>query len=280
MEKAFWMGIKEQEGAVPEGYTAIQLLPELMAGLGSLDPELRDGLCFEILAYWIGEGRFTDGEVQQITEQLLANLRVGIGEGENDQVFLRTFSVLVLAYGVVPYDRQKGVLPEGLRRRILDEGLRYLADEQDLRGYAPDKGWAHSVAHTADLLREVAAHAAFGAEDLERILYGIGEKVLAPTHYALIDNEDGRLVRAVMKVLHRELVPLERLVAWVASIGGEEPRHKAYVAGRDNARYHNVRAFLKALHVFLSHPEMPLATREVLQPAVYQALKSFTPWGM
>jgi len=282
MEKAFWIGIKEREGAIPEGYTAAGLLPELMEGLGSPDPELRDHLCFEILASWIYAGRYSPDEVRQITERLLVNLRVGIGAGENDQLFLRSFSILVLAYGILPHDREKGALPADLRQRLFEEGIQYLADEQDLRGYTADRGWGHAVAHTADLLAALARHPAAGAEELERILQAIGAKVLAQTEYPFVDNEDGRLARAAMVVLRRDLLPLERVVAWVESLGGGEgePRHKSYVVGRDNVRYHNARGFIMALHVLLSHPEMPAATRERVQPAVYQALKSFTPWWM
>ena len=41
MDKAFWHAVLDADGAVPEGYTAAGLTPELLEYLGSTDPFLR-----------------------------------------------------------------------------------------------------------------------------------------------------------------------------------------------------------------------------------------------
>ena len=58
MDKAFWAAIKVNGCDVPDGYTPQALLPELLAGLGSADPELRDELCLEILGTWLDAGHY------------------------------------------------------------------------------------------------------------------------------------------------------------------------------------------------------------------------------
>lgn len=251
-----------------------------MEGLGSTDPELRDSLILEVFCTWVYEGRFAPDELRRITGQLLGNLKAGVGQGENDLVFLRTFSVLVLRW-VVSYDAKAGfMLPEELRR-IFEAGLQYLADEQDLRGFVPEKGWAHSVAHTADLLLALAEHPSLGAADLERLLHAISAKVLAPTQYPLVNNEGFRLAAAVVAALRREMVPMARVVGWLQELGaGAELLRRTLAQGQDNVRYHNAAALLIALHLMLTYQELRAATRAELLPAVYAALKSFMPWAV
>lgn len=276
MEKTFWKSIVDAEFAVPEGHTVTEYLPALMEGLGALDSELRDHLCLEILWTWIAEGRYAPDEVRRILQQMLANLRIGVGEVGGDGVFLRTFSVLI-AGAVVSYDAKARVLSASEVREVLEAGLQYLAAEQDLRGYVPVKGWAHSVAHTADLFTALAGHPEVDAAALERVLYAVSEKLLTQTEQALVEKEGYRLGRTVIVLLSRELVPLERVEAWLRSIQGEESRRKAFVAGVDNARYHNTEQFLAALHLMLQYKDVAPGAREALVPAVHRALKSFMP---
>ncbi|HYF79935.1 MAG TPA: DUF2785 domain-containing protein [Symbiobacteriaceae bacterium] len=276
MDKEVWRSIVERDFAVPEGHAVTEYLPALMEGLGALDPELRDHLCLEVLWSWIDAGRFTPGELRQIAGQMLSNLQAGVGETEGDQVFLRTFSVLILG-AIISYDTKSQTLTGPEVWLVLERGLEYLAAEQDLRGYVPVKGWAHSVAHTADLLTALAGHPDVAAEDLERLLYAISEKVLAPTRQALVEREGFRLARAVIAVLKRERLPLERVIAWLDVIAGDQPRRKTFVAGEDNARYHNTEQFLSALYLMVTYKDVPERVRETVLPAVHRALKSFMP---
>lgn len=276
---SFWAEIKQHEFAVPDGCTPAGLLPDLMAGLGSTDPELRDLLCYEVLGTWVEKGRFAPDELRPMMDQLLANLRDGVGQGENDRVFLRTFSALILAE-IIAYDAKARFLTSEEVHRILAGALEYLAAEHDLRGFVPEKGWAHSVAHTADLLFTLARHPALDAADLRSILQAISAKVLTPTEYALVNREGYRLARAVLAAAEREDLPLPDVVAWLEELGGSgQSRAKAYVAGADGPRYHNAEALLTGLHLMLTHMEgVPDVTRATLLPAVHAALKSFLPW--
>ena len=63
--------------------------------------------------------------------------------------------------------------------RIKVAAMEYLAAEQDLRGYVPGKGWAHSVAHTADLLAWLARSPHANDDDLADMLDAISRKLLA-----------------------------------------------------------------------------------------------------
>ncbi|MHB9144337.1 MAG: DUF2785 domain-containing protein [Symbiobacteriia bacterium] len=275
MEKAFWRMVLANEAAVPEGSTASEYLPNLMAGLGSTDPELRDSLCNEVLYCWITAGRFSAEELARMVDQLRVNLTAGVGEGENDQIFLRTFSALVLRY-ILLYDARAQFLAEGDVNRVFEASLQYLASEADLRGYVPAKGWAHSVAHTADLLLALAEHPRVGTPDLKRLLYAISAKVLAPTQYPFVAHEGFRLSRVVIGVWRRDLLPMASILDWLHALG-DVPESEAFAPGRDEVRYHNAEAFLSALHMTLRHVAQPGEVSDSLLAAVDVARLPYTP---
>ncbi|MDB4894443.1 MAG: hypothetical protein JWN15_705, partial [Firmicutes bacterium] len=191
-------------------------------------------------------------------------------------VFGRTFSALILGE-MIAYDGKADFLTQAELEQILEAGLHYLAEEQDLRGYVPDKGWAHSAAHTADLLFALVRHPGLGVAEMARLLDGIAQKVLAPTRYPFVDSEGFRLARPIIAVLEREALPLADVVAWVERVGGTD-RRNSFVAGRDNAWHHNTMALLTALHLMITYREVPESARTEVLPAVHRALKSFIPW--
>lgn len=277
MDKAFWASVIQTEFAVPDGHQAFEYAPELMAGLGSLDSEYRDELCLEVLCSWIYGGAFTPEELRAIKNQMLCNLQVGLGEGENDHVFLRTFSVLVLRW-IIQRDIIAPYLKTDEVREIMDQGLTYYAAEKDWRGYVPEKGWAHAVAHGADLLFGLAQHPGLEAADLERLVEAASMKAFTVTRYALINKEGFRMARVVTAVLKRNVVPAEWFVTWLEGIAGTTPRSSEYERERDMARYHNTETFLAALSVLTTFLEIDQSTKEKIRPALHAALRSFLPW--
>ncbi|HEY3363498.1 MAG TPA: DUF2785 domain-containing protein [Symbiobacteriaceae bacterium] len=275
MDKAFWAAIKANGCDVPVGYTPQALLPELLAGLGSVDPELRDELSLEILGTWLDAGHYPPEDLHRITAQMLVNVGQGLGQGENDLVFLRTFSVLILA-NLLYCDAQAAFLTGEEFHHMKAAAIEYLATEHDLRGYVPGKGWAHSVAHTADLLAWLARSPRANDDDLADMLDAISRKLLAHTGYACYDKEAFRLGRAVMAILQRDLLPNETLVAWAETLTGSPAMKEAFSAGRDNERQHNLVAFLAALHLMVTYqPDLAEATRAALLQALHGAVRSY-----
>src|SRR5262249_42883138 len=145
--------------------------------------------------------------------ELAANLMQGLGERETNSIFLRAFSVLVLAE-IVHYDNARQFLDQAEVRQLLELALVYLEAERDLRGWVPEKGWAHSVAHTADLLSVLARSRHLDSPDLRRLLDGISSKLASGGSFYVCD-EDERLVRAVVAVAQRGLLPVDDLASWV-----------------------------------------------------------------
>jgi uncharacterized protein DUF2785 len=214
VDKTFWQQVMENESAIPAGYPTAALTAELLAALGSTDPELREGPAYTILAHWIDRGVYAHAELWKMACHLLDNLAIGLGEQETDTVFLRSFSVLILSE-LVYYDLSHPTLSDAEVSHLFEEVLRYLLAEQDLRGYVPEKGWAHAIAHAADCLWTLARHREITASELERLMEAVAEKLTAPVAHVYLYDEDERLVRAVMAVLQRDLIPLSLLTSWL-----------------------------------------------------------------
>src|SRR3972149_298850 len=193
MDKQFWLDIRENKFALPAGHSTGLLTEELFSYLESTDPELRDLIAYETFANWLEQGLYTTDELRAYILRLILNLQNELGERDTDSVFTRAFSMLFLAE-IVHYDNQHPFLDKDEALNILAKGLNYLEEEKDPRGYVPEKGWAHALAHTSDLLYVLAGNRNLSREHLEQILQGIASKLIVPTDWVYVHGEDDRLV--------------------------------------------------------------------------------------
>jgi hypothetical protein len=225
--------------------------------------------------------------------QMAHNLTVGIGESGTDTVFLRAFSVLILAT-VVFRDEQceadvvdaSAFLSEDEVRAWFEQGLIYLEGEKDLRGYVEEKGWAHAIAHAADLFRDLAQSRYLGALDLECLLNAIADKIVAPADRVYLYQEDERLAYAVMAALSRDLLDMAFLKQWLDRIvtrSDQRPWHQVFADQAENNARHNAGSFLRSLYFQLligvryfrrlPHYESSPGIRHKLLPEIAAALK-------
>jgi hypothetical protein len=279
VDKPFWKSIQANDYAIPEGYTAAQLTPELFSYLGSPDPELRDDFTLPILAYWMYRGNYSQTELREMIATLGRNLTQGIGEDGKDSVFLRSFSALLLAE-MVNLDNKHPYLEETEIRMLLLQALAYLGAEQDGRGYVTGKGWAHACAHTADWLMVLARSRHIGIADLERILKSISAKILSINNPVYIHDEDERLVNAVGEALKREILSLEFLSTWLEGVArpASFTWEEAFLTEGGGRACHNTKCFIRSMYLRLLKvdPQPPL-TAELL-PRIKDTLQIITPW--
>ncbi|MDX1379122.1 MAG: DUF2785 domain-containing protein [Anaerolineales bacterium] len=277
MEKNFWITLAKNGYKIPEGHTLEELTETLFGYLGSTDPDLRDDIAYIVYANFLKREMYSQDEVRAHVNKLLANLQNGIGETGTDSVFLRTFSVLLLAE-IVYRDNKSPILDEKQVREILEKGLGYLEAEKDPRGYVPVKGWAHALAHTSDLLLELGKSRFFNKDDLESILNGISNKLVHSTDWIYIHGEDERLANAVIAILQRDLVTQEFLRSWLKSLIEPEKSWKgAYMdEGLANA-IHNVRNFLRSVSEAIRNSD-DLPRKKEIENGVYHALDNLKPY--
>jgi hypothetical protein len=271
MDRSFWRVIANDENALPQGEWVGELTPELLAWLGSTDPELRDEFAYRILAAWVERGQYGAEQLRTMAKQMTANLEAGLGEEGTDSVFLRTYSVLILME-IVAHDNASPFLDQADLDGYLEAALAYLHRERDLRSWVQGPGWANAIGHTADLLMMLARSPHLGSAELERILAAIADRLLSPAAVVFVHHEDERLAYAVLNVLRRDLVSRAFLGAWLdrfSRVPGQDDWRGAYASAAESAMRANVTAFLRSLYFqVLLTENPPPGVRETLDALV------------
>jgi hypothetical protein len=212
---AFWKAIAQNQNTPPDGADVPALSRELVELLASPDPVLRDELAYSVLTAWIYQKRIIEPDtIRVLMDQMLTNLLQG-SDRDTDGVFRRSFSALMLSV-VVARDNAAPFLNERELQRIEGSALRYLESERDVRGYDPVKGWMHSAAHTADLLKFVGRSRYVKPADQTMLLEGIGRKVT--TTPVFTHGEDERFARAVLALVNRPDFDRDAFRTWVTTI--------------------------------------------------------------
>jgi len=186
-----------QEGLVANTAVLItdQEVLNIMSGLRQTDLELRDHGVFMTLMQGLQQSAFTDAQVVLMTRYVLQDSVIfsHITEQENDGIFLRSFSIFVLA--LLFYANRKNALElysAELRESAIDQVATYIALERDTRGFVGEKGWAHAFTHIGNLLDELTMDPEMARADkifLETILLERLKRLETP----LITGEVGRI---------------------------------------------------------------------------------------
>jgi hypothetical protein len=248
--KALLTAIQNNEYRISDNHDHFVLSQEMIAHLGSPDAELRDDLIYDILANWIEVDILSPGELRQLLHICMSDTHLSyrIGESGTDSVFTRSFSTLVIAL-IVNAHRRHAFLSASELQMVKGRIQDYLSREQDLRGYVDGKGWAHSVAHAADVLDELAQCPEMSdPADLLAMLAAIKGR-METNDYAFIHEEDERMVSAVVHIMERKIIADQVIIRWIESF--PETR-KIGKYPEDLYLRTNVKAFLRSLYLRLS----------------------------
>jgi len=271
MSTAYWNRVRSDEMTVPTDRPLPDLTAELTTMLGSVDPVERDEIAYPVLATWIGAGVYDD-LLAGLGDGMAAGLVQGLGEVGTTSVFRRSFSALVLAV-CINRDNAVSLLPGDKLLEWGDRVTGWLVRERDTRGFVPGQGWAHAVAHGADVLDELAGSPHFRLNELTVLLDVIADRVLSPTTAVFASGEPDRLATAAMSVFRRRLVPLRIIEPWLARIAAAATDRRP--AGQDPFLITgNPEAFLRALHLQVALAPEPVAVRADLLLSVVDALRT------
>ena len=218
MSTGYWDQVQAADFEVPADRPLDDLTAELTTMLGSTEPEVRDGTAFPALATWIDRGVYDD-LLAGLGDGMVAGLSVGLGETGTDSVFRRSFSALIVGC-CIERDNAQHLLPVD---KILDWGDRlavWFLTEADTRGWVPDKGWAHAVAHGADAIGALGESPHLGAAEHQALLDVLGERLVRqPADVPLAAGEPDRMAAAAMQILRRGTLGTDVLEPWVHRIG-------------------------------------------------------------
>lgn len=209
--------VKENNYLLKDEDNAFELAIEMLKGIGSIDPVLRDDLIYSILSKWIKEDMFTYEQLQNLLSLSIddQHLFYKLGEINHDSVFTRSFSLLVIAVILYKNNEKEFLILsdfENVKQRL----FHYAVKENDIRGYVEEKGWAHSIAHLADCLDELAKNQNLNHIDLLMILKIINLRILERENVHICE-EDERLVTVVCAIFDRSVLSEDEIENWIMS---------------------------------------------------------------
>lgn len=239
--------LTEQQRATYVATEGAQLINGMLAQIGATDPELRDELNYRVFIELLSAGHFSPAQLQQIAKTVSSRdyLSCGLATSDPNAVFTRSFSALWLT-GLLHADRQLGYLIEEDALQLLEAAAYYMQRERDVRGLTED-GWAHSMAHGADLAIAVIQHPAFQIRFAPVILQGIKAALWKGRVYT--DDEDERFAK-IITALAGVQFPEEVLLEWSEQLV-DKLGHHSYMVGYDRDFYRartNTLQLLRALY--------------------------------
>ncbi|MEJ7629430.1 MAG: DUF2785 domain-containing protein [Nocardioidaceae bacterium] len=282
MVEEYWQRIIESRFVVPSDRPLPELTAELVEMLGAVDPERRDRVAFSVLASWIEAGVYDD-LLTTLGDSVCRGLTVGIGTVDDDTVFRRSFSALILA-GCIERDTVAHLLPVDVVMRWAESALTWFSRERDDRGWVDGAGWAHTVAHGADLILALGESPHLEVTHLQVLLEVIAERVSATTAF-LHAGEDDRLAYAVLTIVQRNLLGSEPLEAWVATLGAlsEQTRMTPLGDAGWTAAAQNAKQLLRTLYAHVSigilprHASLDFSAAPSARPDLLLALAAAAP---
>ncbi|MEC0169383.1 DUF2785 domain-containing protein [Paenibacillus graminis] len=238
--------IKVEQYKLREGEEVRDFICLMLEYIGDPQPELRDELIYPTFYEWILEQRlFSSDELRGILAVLLdeRHLFHGIGGQEDDTVFTRTFTALVIGL-MIHRHREQPFLDAAGFQQLKSALLRYYTEEKDLRGYVEKGGWAHSAAHGADAIDELVQCQESGETVQLEVLEAVRD-MLQNGVYIFREEEDERMATIVDTMILCNLLARERIAEWVSSLAasGSQPGNRSLYINRINSKN-----FVRALY--------------------------------
>ncbi|MCM3388374.1 DUF2785 domain-containing protein [Ureibacillus chungkukjangi] len=210
------LNMNELERQAYMNENADQLIAEMIKHIGYPEDEMRDKLNYRLFVELLASQLYSHEQMAHIASLLKGEdyLFLSIGERDTDTVFTRSFSALWLS-NLLNVDRQLRFLNEEDATCILETSSHYLGRENDVRGFVGEKGWAHSIAHGADLSSAIISHPSFNVRFAPVILQGIKKSFWNGTVF--VDDEEERLVTVFENLIAKDF-PEEVLIEWIEQV--------------------------------------------------------------
>lgn len=178
----------------------------------------------------------------------------------SDAVFGRSFAALALSLVAA----RELAAPRWTAAELaaqLAAAQNYAARETDLRGYVPDKGWAHAVAHTADWMKMLGRHPLLAPAQAETLARALVELAVRRHGVRLAHGEEDRLAAALRSLIDRGALPEAVLDSLLARL--LEPVRAGWPSPFDPTLYaaqRNALALFYTLFTSLSLSDTPAAS--------------------
>jgi hypothetical protein len=270
MSRQQLVDLKADGFAVPDEARRQSLALDLLACLGSTDPQLRDGIAFEALSTWLRGKQLTAVTAYAILERLVVQLAPDHPDPAGVE---RPFAALTLAE-IVRFDRIEPFMTDRQLQRLVDAGTRYLESVRDYRGFDEREGWRHGVAHTADMMLQLAVNPRTTKAQLDQMLAVIATQVAPAGEHFYVYGEGNRLAQAVFYIAKRKLHTADEWRKWFEQVSAPAPLEnwgEAWTSRRGIAKHHNTMQFLTTLYLYVR--ESGSDFQDLVLPSLVAAIK-------
>jgi len=239
------------------------LIYEMLEHLGDTDAELREGLIYPLLVRIVSENILSREQYLHLLDTCTGerNLFYQLGE-KGDSVFMRSFSALLVA-ALISADTTSNFLTKQEFEATMSKCIEYIETEMDTRGHVEGKGWAHAIAHGADMLLAIVKHPLFYSDKFLVILETIETCLFKEAAY--IDAEDKRFI-FVLRAMQEKGFEEQTLAKWIEKIFAklsERFKNEGF-----SYKYHrvmtNIETFMKSLYFNLKTDRHGLYLRVLL----------------
>ncbi|MGX4594133.1 DUF2785 domain-containing protein [Leuconostoc sp. JNUCC 76] len=201
----------------PTPFIPNELLFKMIDNIGNLDSELRDELIYSTFAQYVINNKLSLTQEQQVTDFLIMHsllLKNIDNKDDKQSIFTRSFTALFLA--VLSYKHNRvSFLSSQQQRQIIKQSTIYIENEHDLRGLTVH-GWAHGIAHVADLIDEIIDFNCFTYDDAIRIMNIVKNILQYP--FAFTADEPGRLVMPILHLFRKKIVTEHEICNWLVQL--------------------------------------------------------------
>jgi hypothetical protein len=270
MTRAQLLDLKAHEFKLPDAARRQALALDLVGCLGSTDQELRDGVAYSALAAWMRDKQLTAATVATMMDRLLALLAPERSDPAGVQ---RPFAALALAE-VVRFDRIEAFMTDQQLQQLVDVTTRYLQSIRDYRGFDEREGWRHGVAHTSDVMLQLAVNPRTTKAQLDQMLAAIATQVAPPGDHFYTYGEGDRLAQAVFYIAKRKLHTSDEWKKWFEQVSAPAPLanwQEAWTSQRGIAKHRNTMQFLSMLYLYVR--ESGLDFQDLVLPPLVAAIK-------
>ena len=125
---------------------------QLLNCLASHEAETRDGIAFETMSFWLRKGQLSNAIHREMYDYLTDVITSKVNDSNG---VYQTFSMLMLSE-IARVDRKSPFLTDVQRNRLVLIGTDFLTNLRDYRGFSEKVGWRHGVAHSSDLMLQLA----------------------------------------------------------------------------------------------------------------------------
>jgi len=255
--------LKAKQFALTDIETRQELAMQLLHCLAHPEPNIRDGIAFEALSSWLRSNELSPEIQIKMFNSLIKVLNTSINDA-ND--VYQSFAMLVMSE-LARSDRKKPYLSAHERNELVNVGTSYLKSVRDYRGFSTDVGWRHEVAHSADLMLQLALNPNISSVQLNLMLAALSSQIQANNLHAYIHGEPKRLGMAIIYIFLNSEYKGTDWTVWLSSITEPKPFngwYEVYHSEQGLIKLHNTQSFLYALYALMKPSKNEQLVRMVI----------------